>query len=134
MIPYKIIGGKMSAELGEPSSSDNWMDVMLKFLVRVNGQEQEVPVRAKLVIGSHLMDREIEVYAPHWPDGANIQADELQHVVRGYVFAFLNIEGTIQEYKSEGFFTQERSHQHQSPIYGRKASCGMRCRSQNRCL
>lgn len=39
------------------------MDVTLKFAVTVGGREHEVQVRAKLVIGSHLMDREVEAYS-----------------------------------------------------------------------
>jgi hypothetical protein len=105
MIPFKILGGTFSAHVKHPKSTDSWMDVTLKFLVTVRGQEHEVPVRAKLVIGSRLMDREVEVYAPNWPAGANIQAHELQRVVRGYLFAFLNIEEAVDDFQSEGFFT-----------------------------
>jgi hypothetical protein len=105
MIPFKILGGTFSGRLGQLDSPDNWMDVTLKFVVTVGGQDHEVPVRAKLVIGSHLMDRDVEVYAPDWPAGANVQAPELQKVVRGYLFAFLNNEEVGKDFKSEGSFT-----------------------------
>jgi hypothetical protein len=105
MIPFKILGGIWSGRLGQLDSPDNWMDVTLDFVVAVRGQEHEVPVRAKLVIGSHLMDRDVEVYAPIWPDGTNIQASELQQAVRGYLFAFLNTEEVGKDFRNEGFFT-----------------------------
>jgi|HubBroStandDraft_1064217.scaffolds.fasta_scaffold267504_2 hypothetical protein len=51
------------------------------------------------------MDRDVEVYAPNWPAGANVQAHELQRVLRGYLFGFLNTEEALKDFKSEGFFT-----------------------------
>jgi hypothetical protein len=109
MIPFKILGGTWSGQLGQLDSPDNWLDITLRFLVTVKGQEHEVPVRAKLVIGSHLLDRDVEVYAPDWPDGSNIQANELQQAVRGYLFAFLNTEGALADAKRDAEKTSSLS-------------------------
>jgi hypothetical protein len=97
MVPYRIRGGVLSGNITELDSPDNFLDITLTFVVTVREQELDVPVRAKLVIGSRFQERAIEVYPPVWPVGTgNTRYDELQDAVRAYVFAFLN-SGRVQQ-------------------------------------
>ncbi len=106
MVPYRIRGGVLSGNIGDLDSPDNFLDITLTFVVTVHEKELDVSVRAKLVIGSSLRDRAIEVYPPIWPVGTgNIRYDELQDAVRAYVFAFLNTEETRQAFRREGVFS-----------------------------
>ena len=106
MVPYRILGGVLSGQIGALDSPDNFLDLTLTFAVTVRQREINVPVRAKLVIGSHLLDRAIEVYPPVWPfEVGSIQHDELQTAVRAYVFAFLNTEESNKDFRREGVFS-----------------------------
>jgi hypothetical protein len=64
MVPYRIRGAVLSGNISDLDAPDNFLDVTLTFVVTVHGKELDVPVRAKLVIGSSLKDRAIEVYPP----------------------------------------------------------------------
>jgi hypothetical protein len=105
MVPYRIRGAVLTGSIGALDSPDNFLDATLTFVLTVRERELDVPIRAKLVIGSHLLDRAVEVYPPVWPVGVgSIRHDELQEAVRAYLFAFLNTEESIRDFKKEGVF------------------------------
>ena len=107
MIPYEIDGFSADyVHLSDPNGPDNAMSIRVNFRLTISGEVLPVEVRAKLVVASNPFDRLIEVYAPELPGGRSIKADELQDAIRRYLFAFLNTDEAIAEFRKCGTFSE----------------------------
>jgi hypothetical protein len=105
-IPYKIEGFRTRVmELSDPTGPDNVIDGDLSFVLTIGREQHLILVHAKLVMESNLFDREMEVYPPEVPAGVVIRTDELNSAVRGYMFAFLNTDEALKDYKDYGIFS-----------------------------
>ena len=81
MASFRIIGFT-GRTFYEPGSPDNFLDIRMTVAVTVNGEERQLAVRMKQVVGSDLSEQALEIYPPRWPDGVNVRDDELREAAR----------------------------------------------------
>jgi hypothetical protein len=84
MASFKIIGFTGS-RFDDPGSPDNFLVMTMTVAVTVNGEERNVAVQMKQVVGSDSSEQAIEIYPPGWPDGVNVRDDELREAARPHV-------------------------------------------------